>query len=60
LQAGRLYKRALKINEKSLGLNHPTVAVSLNSLAALYRDIRRPEEAERLEKRASEILAMHQ
>jgi hypothetical protein len=33
-----LYKRALAINEKSLGPEHPNVANSLNNLAALYND----------------------
>ncbi len=33
-----LYKRSLAIREKALGPEHPHVAVSLNNLAALYRD----------------------
>jgi hypothetical protein len=31
-----LYKRALAIEEKALGPDHPHVAVSLNNLAVLY------------------------
>ena len=36
-KAEPLYKRALAINEKVLGPDHPNTATSLNNLAALYR-----------------------
>ncbi len=34
-----LYKRALAIDEKALGPDHPTVAIRLNNLAALLQDL---------------------
>jgi tetratricopeptide (TPR) repeat protein len=33
-----LFKRALAINEKALGPEHPLTATSLNNLAALLKD----------------------
>jgi tetratricopeptide (TPR) repeat protein len=38
-QAEPLVKRALAIYEKALGPDHPSVATSLNNLAALYRQL---------------------
>ena len=35
-EAEPLYKRALAIKEKALGLEHPSVATGLNNLAALW------------------------
>ncbi|CAN0560503.1 unnamed protein product, partial [Laminaria digitata] len=32
-----LYKRSLAIDEKALGPEHPSVAISLNGLAGLFR-----------------------
>ena len=40
-----MYKRALAIREKTLGPDHPDVAVSLNNLAELYRTQGRYSEA---------------
>ena len=57
-QAEPLYKRALAIDEKALGPDHPDVAVSLNNLAALYRAMNRDDEAEPLEQRAARIEAI--
>jgi len=37
-KAEPLYKRALAINEKTLGLEHPTTAIGLNNLALLNRN----------------------
>lgn len=36
-KAEPLYERSLAIREKSLGLNHPDVAVSRNNLAGLRK-----------------------
>ena len=36
-EARPLYERSLAINEKALGPEHPSVAASLNNLAALFR-----------------------
>jgi len=36
MPAEPLYKRALQIQEKTLGPEHPAVAASLNNLAGLY------------------------
>ena len=54
-EAEPLYKRALAIDEKALGPDHPDVAQSLNNLAALYDDQGRYAEAEPLYKRALAI-----
>ena len=50
----RSYKRSLAIREKSLGPDHPDVAISLNNLAALYRDQGRWAEALPLVRTATE------
>lgn len=54
-EAEPLYTRALAIQEKALGPEHPDVATSLTSLAALYRATDRIPAAEALEKRAAHI-----
>ncbi len=52
----RLFRRALAIQERTLGPNHPATAKTLNNLGT-YLDRRgRPEEAEPLERRALDIL----
>ena len=43
-----LYKKALVIREKALGLEHPSTATSYNNLAELYRVQGRYDEAEPL------------
>jgi len=55
-EAEPLYKRALAIDEKSLGKDHPTVAIRLNNLAQLYQATNRLSEAEPLYKRALAIV----
>jgi tetratricopeptide (TPR) repeat protein len=50
-----LLRRALDIDEKSLGAEHPNVARDLNSLATLRKDQNRPAEAEPLLRRALAI-----
>jgi tetratricopeptide (TPR) repeat protein len=50
-----LYKRAIAIDEKVLGPEHPDVAPSLNNLALLYRDTGRYPEAEPLYNRVLSI-----
>jgi tetratricopeptide (TPR) repeat protein len=50
-----MYKRALEINEKAYGPDHPDVALSLNNLALLYNTQGRYAEAEPMYKRALEI-----
>ena len=54
-EAEPLYKRALAIDEKALGPDHPDVATALNNLAGLYDDQGRYAEAEPLYKRALAI-----
>ena len=54
-EAEPLYKRALAIQEKALGPDHPDVATALNNLAVLYRHQGRYAEAEPLYKRALAI-----
>ena len=51
-----LYKRALAISEKALGLAHPDVAMGLNILALLYHHQGKYAEAEPLHKRSLAIL----
>ena len=54
-EAEPLYRRALAIDEKSLGPDHPHVATDLNNLALLLRDTSRLSEAEPLLQRALAI-----
>ncbi len=54
-EAEPLARRALEIDEKVLGPEHPEVAVRLNVLALLYKDQGREAEAEPLFKRALAI-----
>jgi tetratricopeptide (TPR) repeat protein len=54
-EAEPLLKRALQINEKRLGPEHPNTATSLNNLALLYQAQGKYEEAEPLLKRALQI-----
>jgi tetratricopeptide (TPR) repeat protein len=50
-----LFRRALGIDEKSLGPNHPELAIRLNHLALLLSDTNRRAEAEVLFRRALDI-----
>ena len=54
-EAEPLFKRALAIDEKTLGPDHPSVAKVLGNLAVLYQAQGRYSEAEPLYKRALEI-----
>jgi hypothetical protein len=54
-EAEPLFKRALEIRERVLGVDHPTTAVSLIDLAGLYWSQGRYEKVEPLFKRALEI-----
>ena len=54
-EAEPLMKRALAIDEKSYGPEHPRVAIRLNNLALLLKDTNRLAEAEPLMKRALAI-----
>ncbi|HEY5504960.1 MAG TPA: tetratricopeptide repeat protein, partial [Sedimentisphaerales bacterium] len=54
-EAEPMYKRALAIDEASLGKDHPNVATDLNNLAALYKATNRFSKAEPLMKRALAI-----
>jgi tetratricopeptide (TPR) repeat protein len=55
-QAEPLYRRALAIDEASLGPDHPNVAVKLHNLALLLQDTNRLAEAEPLIRRALAIV----
>lgn len=57
-KAEPLYKRSLAIREKAFGPDHPSVATSLQNLAALYRVTKRNTEAGVLELRAAQIRAI--
>jgi len=54
-QAEPLYRRALAINEVSIGTDHPEVDANLNNLALLLQDTNRLVEAEPLMRRALAI-----
>ncbi len=54
-QAEPLYQRALAIDEKALGPEHPAVATGLNNLALLYYAEGKYTEAEPLFRRALAI-----
>jgi tetratricopeptide (TPR) repeat protein len=54
-EAEPLFKRALAIYQKALDPEHPSVATTLDNLAALYRSQGRDAEAEPLSKRGLAI-----
>jgi len=54
-EAEALYKRALAIQEATLGADHPYVALTLGNIAIVYRNQGRYQDAERLHKRALAI-----
>ena len=54
-EAEPLMRRALAIDEKSFGPEHPNVAISLNNLAQLLQATNRLAEAEPLMRRALAI-----
>ena len=54
-EAQLLYRRALELNERDLGPEHPNVAISLNNLAEALRLSGKNEEAESLFRRALRI-----
>jgi tetratricopeptide (TPR) repeat protein len=56
-EAEPLFRRALAIDEKSFGPEHPNVARGLNNLAVLLRATNRLAEAEPLFRQALRILA---
>jgi len=58
--AGVLFSRAISNWEKSLGPEHPIVAVGLEDYAAFLRHTGRAEEAQELEVRAAAIRAKNQ
>jgi len=53
--ARRLYERALAIDEKVHGPNHPEIAVDLRNLAGLLESMGRRDEARPLLERAQRI-----
>lgn len=62
VEAERLQKRSLAIDEKDPGKDHPDYALSLDGLATIYRDQggqNRYAEAERLYKQALDIYEKH-
>lgn len=57
--AESLYQRALVIREKALGPEHPDLATSFESYAALLRDTDRRAEAGKMEAQAQIIQTNH-
>lgn len=56
-EAKPLYKRALRIYERTLGKNHPEVAVTLENYADLLRRTNRDAKAKKMEAHAKAIRA---
>jgi tetratricopeptide (TPR) repeat protein len=54
-QAEPLYRRAIEIDERGLGRDHPNVATNYNNLAELLRAQGKYDQAEPLYRRAIEI-----
>ena len=54
-----LQQHVLAIREKSLGPDHPHVALSLENYATLLRETERKDKAEEMETRAYEIRTKH-
>jgi tetratricopeptide (TPR) repeat protein len=55
VEAEQLYRRALAIKERSLGPEHPDVAMTLNNLAVLHKAVGKYAEAKPLNQRALTI-----
>ena len=53
-ESENLYLKAISSEKKSLGEEHPSYALSLNNLAALYKEMHRYDEAEPLYLKAVE------
>jgi tetratricopeptide (TPR) repeat protein len=58
-EAEKLFQRSLSIFEKVFGLEHPSVATSLNNLSALYATQGKHSEAISMQERANAIRARH-
>jgi tetratricopeptide (TPR) repeat protein len=58
-QSEAYFRRALAIKERYLGPDHPSVAGTLENLAALCRESGRKEEAKPLEERAAAIRSLY-
>jgi hypothetical protein len=52
-----LLRRALSIEEEALGAQHPELIVTLENYAHVLRELRRFQEADKLEARASALRA---
>ncbi|TLY36413.1 MAG: tetratricopeptide repeat protein [Nitrospirae bacterium] len=57
-EAEPLYRRALAIDEKVLGVEHHNVLTDLQNYAALLRKMKRDDEAAKLEERAEMIRSL--
>jgi Tetratricopeptide repeat len=55
VESEELYRRALAIDERIFGLEHPRIAITLRNLALLLRETSRLTEAEQLDHRAAAI-----
>jgi len=56
VEAEKILKRIVEVDEKNFGPEHPNVALALNNLAGNYRERGEHEEAETVLKRAINIL----
>jgi tetratricopeptide (TPR) repeat protein len=55
MEAEPLYRRAIEIDERVFGKDHPNVATDYNNLAGLLQDQGKYDQAEPLYRRAMEI-----
>ena len=55
-EAEALFRRALAVQQRRLGMKHPEVAITLNNLSGLLLDANRAAEAEPVARRALDIL----
>ena len=55
-----LFLRALRIDKRVLGPIHPNVATLLDNLAVIYANTGRKSDADKMEKRATEIRSIKQ
>jgi hypothetical protein len=57
VKAEPLLRRTLSIEEEALGAQHPELIVTLENYAHVLRELRRFQEADKLEARASALRA---
>ncbi len=59
-EAIRVGKEALKVTEETFNADHPYVAITLENMSALYKEIGKKDEAVKLAERAERIRSRYQ